>query len=127
MYDLECKIAASCILFGLQNSSFQIIAMTFDKYVAIKWPHKAATFSTPRRAKITVTVVWICAFLYNIPHLFFTKMVGDVCIGYATGGIITKVYSWMSFSVNAVMAFLGFIYMNYVIIKKVRSSRKMFQ
>ena len=54
-------------------------------------------------------------------------MVGDVCLGYSTGGIITKVYSWMSFSINAVIAFAVLIYMNYVIIKKVRSSRKMFR
>ena len=26
----------------LQNSTFQILAMTADKYIAIKWPHKAA-------------------------------------------------------------------------------------
>ena len=127
MYDLECKIAAPFFLHGLQNSTMQVIAMTFDKYVAIKWPHKSATFSTPRRAKITVVLVWVCVFIYNIPHLFFTKMVGDVCMGYSTGGFITKVYSWLSFSLNAVIPFTLLIYMNYIIIKKVRSSRKMFR
>ena len=126
MYDLECKISAHFILFGLQNSTMQVIVMTFDIYFAINWPHKATTFSTPRRAKITLIAVWICVLVYNIPLLFLTRMVGDVCFAYAAGGIITKVYSWMSFSVNAVMAFLVLIYMNYVIIKKVRSSRKMF-
>ena len=127
MYDLECKIASIFVFHGLQNSAMQVIAMTFDKYVAIRWPHKAATFSTPQKAKNIVVAVWICVLIYNIPHLSFTRMVADVCTGYATGGIITKVYSWISFCLNAVMAFAVLSYMNYVIIKKVRSSRKMFR
>ena len=110
MYDLECKIASFWVLLGVQNSTSQVIAMTFDKYIAIKWPHKAATYSTPRRAKITTIAVWICVFIYNLPHLFLTKMVGNVCIGYAIGGVITKVYSWMTFSLNALLAFTVLIY-----------------
>ena len=127
MPDLECKIAVFCVLFGLQNRTFQVIIRTFDKYVAIKGPHKAATYSIPRRAKITIIGVCICVFIYNIPHLFLSRMGGKVCIGYSTGGIITKVYSWMTFCINAVMAFTVLVYMNYVIIMKVRSSRMMFR
>ena len=126
MSDLECKTAAFFVLFGLQNSTFQVIAMTFDKYIAIKWPHRAATYSTPRRAKMTIAGVTACVVIYNIPHLFLSKMVGDVCIGYSIGGVITNVYSWLTFSINGVLAFAMLIFMNYVIIKKVRGSRKMF-
>ena len=126
MYDAECKIAAFLVLMGLQNSTFQVIAMTFDKYIAIKWPHKAATYSTPRRAKITVIAVWVWVFIFNIPHLFLAKMIGGVCVAYGIGGVITKVYSWMTFSVNGLLAFTLLIYMNYIIISNVRRSRKMF-
>ena len=104
----------------------QVISMTFDKYVAIKWPHKAATFSTPRRAKFTIAIVWFCVVVYNIPHLIFTKWIGDLCAAYAVGGVLTKVHSWTTFALNGAVAFLVLIYMNYVIIKKVRSSRTMF-
>ena len=51
MYDIECKIAACFVLHGLQNSTMQVTVVTFDKYIAIKWPHRTATFSTPGRAK----------------------------------------------------------------------------
>ena len=51
MHDLQCKIGSPFVLHGLQNSTMQVIAMTFDKYIANKWPHKAATFSTPKRGK----------------------------------------------------------------------------
>ena len=127
MVGLECRIASYFVLVGLQNSTFQVIAMTFDKYIAIKWPHKAATFSTPRRAKLTIMGILICVLVYNIPHLFLSRMFGDVCIAYAAGGIIMKVYSWMTFSLNGAVAIVVLIYMNYVIVKKVRSSRKMFR
>ena len=40
--------------------------------------------------------------------------------------LITKVYSWLSFILNAVIPFTMLIHMNYVIVKTVRSSRKMF-
>ena len=39
----ECKIHVFVALFALQNGTFQVLAMTLDKYIAIKWPHKAAT------------------------------------------------------------------------------------
>ena len=45
--------------------------MTIDKYIAIKWPHRAATYSTPRRAKLIVAVVSVWVIIYNVPHLFF--------------------------------------------------------
>ena len=51
---IECKLNVFVTLFALQNSTFQILSMTLDKYIAIKWPHKAATYSTPSRAKIIV-------------------------------------------------------------------------
>ena len=47
-------------------------------------------------------------------------------MGYAMVGVITKVYSWMTFSVNGLLAFAMLIYINYVIISKVRRSCKMF-
>ena len=123
---IECKVAASLAIFGLQNSTFQVLAMTLDKYIAIKWPYKAAIYSTPRRAKITVTVVLICTIIYNLPQLYMAKLTGDACLAYAQGGMVAKVYSWLSFVVNAVIPFTLLIYMNHVIVKKVRSSHKMF-
>ena len=126
VHPMECTLVGYLTFIAMQNSTIQVLAMTFDKYIAIRWPHKAAIHSTPRRAKRTISGVTSCVCIYNIPHLFFTKMVGDVCIGYAVGGTITQIYSWMSFVLNAVISFVLLIYMNCVIIKRVRSSHKMF-
>ena len=127
VHPMECKFIAFMVFVAMQNSTFLVLVMTLDKFTAIKWPHKAATYSTATRAKMTVIGVVVCVLVYNIPHIFSTKMVGDVCLGYAIGGTITKFYSWLSFILNAAVPFLLLIYMNYVIVQKVRSSHKMFR
>ena len=93
MNSIECKLLAFFVLLILQNSTYQVVAMTIDKYIAIKWPHKASTKSEPERARKTSIMIFICVFIYNIPHLFLSNLVGNECLGYAVAGLITKVYS----------------------------------
>ena len=79
--------------------------MTVDKYIAIKWPHRAATYSTPRKTKIIVSGIFLSVTIFNIPHLFISNVVGGECVGYATGGKITNIYSWFCFVINAMIPF----------------------
>ena len=79
--------------------------MTLDKYIAIKWPHRAAVHGTAERAKVIVCGVFVCVCIYNIPHLFLAKKIGKSCVGYAVGGVISRVYSWFTFVVNAITPF----------------------
>ena len=100
--------------------------MTFDKFVAIKWPHRSAIYSTPRKAKmITVTII-ICVAIYNLPHFFITTVVAGNCYGYSAKSIATKIYSWFTIVVNGIIPFTLLIHMNYVIVKTVRKSCRMF-
>ena len=101
--------------------------MTVDKYVAIKWPHRAATNSTPRKARFLVLGVFVSTLSYNALHLFLGGLLGGQCLAYVVGGTITRVYSWISFIVNGIIPFSMLIYMNYVIVQTVRKSRKMFK
>ena len=122
----ECKIAAYFDKISLQTATYQVLAMTFDKYIAIKLPHKAATYSTPRRAKFIILGIFFFTFIFNIPHLFVANLLGYECLSYLVGGAITKVYSWITFIVNGIFPFSMLIYMNYVIVQTVRKSREMF-
>ena len=99
-YPLGCRIESFLIMFALQNATFQVVAMTTDKYIAVKWPHKAATYSTPKRAKWTIAVLYVCAISYNLPDFFMTKMIGTACVSYAVGGVYAKMYSWLTFIMN---------------------------
>ena len=123
----ECNFLAFLALFVLQNSTFLVVAMTLDKYIAIKWPHKAATYSTPRRAKLIAVGVYVFACVYNIPHFFLSSVIGGHCVNLGIVSIFSKVYSWLSFVINAVIPFTMLIHMNFVIVKAVRKSRKMFR
>ena len=125
-HPIECKTKVFVALMSLQNSTFQVLAMTIDKYIAIKWPHKAATYSTPKRAKNIVMTIWVFVIIYNIPHTFLTGVIERSCIAYSIVGVIAKIYSWLTFVINAIIPFTLLIYMNYVIVKTVRGSRKMF-
>ena len=118
-----CCIAS---LFTLQNCTYLILAMTVDKYVAIKWPHRAAIYSTPERAIMIAVGLYVCVFIYNVPHFFLSSVIGGQCMAFGISSLFSRVYSWLSFLLNAIIPFTFLIHMNYVIVKTVRNSRNMF-
>ena len=130
LYELPrwgCKGFAYLVNFSLQTSTFLVLAMTIDKYVAIKWPLRATTFSASTNALSMTLGVIICTLCYNVPHLFASDLVRHMCVGYVLGGLKTKIYFWINFLVNFIIPFSLLIHMNYAIVKAVRNSRKMFQ
>ena len=66
-------------------------------------------------------------FIYNIPHFFLSSIIGSQCVGYAIRSQITSIYSWFSFVLNGIIPFTLLIYMNFIIVKTVRDSRKSFR
>ena len=75
---------------------------------------------------IILTIV-ICVAMYNLPHFFITTLVVGSCYGYSVKSILTKIYSWFTIVINAIIPFTLLIHMNYVIVKTVRNSQKMFR
>ena len=126
-YPSSCKITAFVSYLILQNSTFQVLAMTIDKYIAIKWPHKAAAYSTPKRTKVIILAIVIFVIIYNLPHFYIKRVIEGKCYGYSAKIILTKIHSWSSFVLNGIIPFMLLIHMNYVIVKTVRNSRKMFR
>ena len=123
----ECKTISYLTNSSLQSSTYQVLAMTIDKYIAIKWPHKAAVYCASERVRAIPSGVIVCALSYNVPHLFAASVVGGQCLSYSVGGTITRVYSWITFAINGIIPFTMLIYMNFVIVITVRNSRKMFR
>ena len=58
---------------------------------------------------------------------FFTEVITGKCYAYSVKNVLTKVHSWSSFIINAIIPFTLLIHMNYVIVITVRNSRKMFR
>ena len=74
---------------------------------------------------IILTII-ICVAMYNLPHIYTTAVVAGNCYGYSAKSMITKVYSWFTIVINAFIPFTLLIHMNYVIVKTVRKSYRMF-
>ena len=52
---MMCRTVSSLTAVALQNSRYQVLVMTIDKYVAIKWPHRALSYNTQRKVKFILT------------------------------------------------------------------------
>ncbi len=107
--------------------SLIITAMTFDKFFAIKFPHKSASFSTPNRAKIIVLIVAVFSVVFNLPQFYVTQLVDGTCMPYARKDIWNQIFMFVSFVFNAVLIFGALIVMNGFIISAVRGRSKLLQ
>ena len=96
--------------------------MTFDRFYSIIRPHKAASFNTVKRAKITIACVVIFSVIYNSPHLFITSNENWQCLPYgkAMEKSYGQFYYWLSFVVHYGLPFSSLLTMNSVIIHKIR-------
>ena len=111
---------------GVQYGTYIICAMTFGKYFAVRYPHKAASFSTPRATKLTIATLFISCIIYNVPRLFSTKISSiSQCDAYQ-GGKWTIYYYWLSFTVNGIIPLCLLIVLNVMIINEVRKRNKQF-
>ena len=122
----HCIISNSLMLMSSMCSTLFILSMTFDRFYSIIRPHKAASFNTMKRAKISVLVIIIFSVLYNIPHLFVTLSTGKQCVPYgkAMETTIGQFYYWLSFVLNFAAPFVLLLIMNCFIIHIIRNRSK---
>ena len=96
--------------------------MTFDRFYSIIRPHKAASFNTMKRAKVTIVVCILFSIIFNLPHFWINLNVGRSCIphGRSLHSVQGKIYYWLSFTVNFIFPFVSLLLMNSVIIHTLR-------
>ena len=115
-------IALSCTM----CSNLFIGSMTFQRFYGIMQPHKAASFNTVKRAKITIVCIVIFSLVFRFPHLFTTKIQGRHCILYGKilGLVYGKLYYWATLCVNFLLPFVSLLIMNSVIIRTLHKRTK---
>ena len=103
-------------------STLSILNMTFGRLYSIIRPHKAASFNTAKRAKITVFCIVVFSIVFNVPHLFTTAVDGhkDIPFGKGIETVQGQMYYWISFIVNFALPFVLLLTMNSVIIHTLR-------
>ena len=114
----HCSITSFGVAFGSLPSTLFITNMTFQRLYSIIRPHKAASFNTVKRAKITIACILIFSLLFNFPHFFISSNTGRVCITYGTAirSMYGQVYYWFGFILSYSLPFISLLLMNTVII-----------
>ena len=125
-FSWHCKIGSFILFTATLCSTTFTLSMTFERFYSIIKPHKAASFNTIKRAKITIAFIVIFSTLYHIPHLFIKSEVSGRCVPY--WGVLDKdhgkFYQLLSFTMNYVLPFLMLLIMNSVIIHSLRMRSK---
>ena len=118
-----CKILNTAFFTATMCSTLLILNMTFDRFYSIIRPHKAASFNTVKRAKLTIICVILFGLIYNIPHAFFTANNGGQCVpfGKAIAFGYGQFYYWLSFVLNFAFPFISLLIMNVFIIQTIRN------
>ena len=116
-----CSIAMAILWTSTMCSTMFILSMTFDRFYSITRPHKAASFNTVKRAKITIVCIISVSILYNVPQLFMTLASVRNCLPYAKGGsALGDIYYWSYNIINFIFPFVSLLIMNSVIINTLR-------
>ena len=114
-----CCIAIYVLFSSTMCSNLLLVSMTFQRFYSIIQPHKAASFNTVKRAKITIVCIVMFSFIFRSPHLFATHFRGKYCIPYSK--ILDKIsgqfYYWLTFVLNFIIPFVSLVIMNSVIIR----------
>ena len=108
----------SCLL----CSTYLLIAMTFERFYSIIRPHKAASFNTVGRAKITIVCTYALCFSYSLPFLFIGSHNGRLCIPnrFASDNVWGELYYWLTEILTFIFPFISLLIMNSVIIYTLR-------
>ena len=119
----HCTLAAQAFFTTTLCTTLLIMSMTFDRFYSIMRPHKAASFNTVKRAKITIACIFIFSILYNVPHLFISDHQEWKCLPYgkAMKTTIGLFYYWLSFVIQFALPFISLLIMNSVIIHTLRN------
>ena len=73
--EIYCRTYLYVLFSSYLVSTSLVGAMTFDRFYSIVAPHKAASFNTVKRAKITVACITIASIIYNLPITFSLPMI----------------------------------------------------
>ena len=117
----NCRLAITVFVSSSMWSTLIIISMTFERFYSIVKPHKAASFNTSKKAKVTIICCLIFSCLFNVPNLFLSINDGVRCIALGIPSPLVEVYFWLTFVVGVILPFVFLLTMNGVIIHTLKT------
>ena len=122
IFQWECRTMSWMFHFASMASMIFIIAMTVDRFLAIRFPFKARTLCSTRRARIAILVISVSVTLYTLPYMFTSKLFPAVrtCVAIYTTDPLSRAYNWMNIFLGSIVPFVGLLTMSGFIIRTVR-------
>ena len=122
----HCNLITAISITCQYSSTYFIIFMTFERFYSIVRPHKAASFNTVKRAKVTIVCIVLCSGLCNSPHFVF---IGRMCFPAGKGLSLTAgmVYYWLRLLISFLTPFFSLLTMNCFIIHTLRHRSSLFK
>ena len=117
-----CCIICTLIFFGFLSSTLLVVSTTFDRFYRIIQPHKAASFNTVKRAKITIVCIYLFSIVYNLPQAFLVSGKTYECAPYDKASSVSygMPHYWLSFVIHYALRFILLLAMNSVVIHTIR-------
>ena len=107
------------------NSTLLILAVTLERYLAICWPLKSATWRTPRRAKLTVPTILVFSLFYNSPYLKTSGLSQNLlCAAVVKHDTGSKIWAWWGLVLNFAIPFFTLVTMNTFIVRAIHCRAK---
>lgn len=122
--DIECKVIALFFQSGATGSTFIIVAVTLDRFLATCFPIKSMGLRTWRKALIALAIVLVMAFIFNIPFMLMAKFVDEhttLCTGFSKrNDVATEFYAIANIFFFSLLPFFLILAMNIAIVRKIR-------
>ena len=107
------------------NTTLLIMAVTLERYLAICWPLKSATWRTVRRAKLTIPTIFVFSSCYNWPYLRTSGLSENIlCAAVSKHDTGSKAWAWWGFVLNFVIPFCFLVTMNTFIVRAIHCRPK---
>ena len=119
--NLECKVVAIGFQSGATCSSFLVVAVTVDRFLATCFPVKSIRLRTPKRAILAIISVSIISVIVSVPFLIMARFVTtDICTGFSVSNmLVVEIYSVVSIIMFSVLPFIVILVLNIAIIRTI--------
>ncbi len=123
---VECKIFVYLMQLFSTYGVFLIVGMTVDRFIAIKFPLRARSVCTPKRARYVAGVLLLVLLVYSIPFYIYSDTMKNntSCQAMVHGGIFAIIFVGFNVCINAVIPFCVIIRMNSYLMRKMLARSK---
>ena len=118
---LTCVIFMIPFFLSFMSSTWLILSMTFERFYSIVRPHKAASFNTLKKAKITILCIFLFFTIFNIPHAFLSDVDGLRCVPWGKASNFGTFHFYLEMTIAFILPFILLLLMNCVIINTLRN------